>query len=674
MEYSQRHKRRLIQMFNSDTNPPPPPINLNEPEPTTSRSYQPENTNLSLGSAEFVNVQSPRQSPHLTPSSEFSEDGSGYSSEHGADYSSIGSDKNESFDLGDFPDNMDPSFDADIEIIETIPTFTEQMAEWVKNSRINRNDCNSLLTIIHNNGFEQMPVTRATLLATPKTKINIKTVSPGQYFHYGISKHFLNRTYPTITEDDVEIKLDIGVDGLKVYKCSKITLWPILGVVVCPKRKYLPFLIGCYYGTTQPNSFDQFLEDFAVEYMALKESGIFVPSINKHLAISIRCFCADAPARADLAGVMHHNGYKGCSKCDETREEGSESVHTTKIGELRTDESFRNRTHLLHHHEQYHLMRTTLETIGIQMVSQIPIDPMHLLDLGLGKKLIGFFNEAKFTHIKCEDISQRLSDFVKPNTPSEFSRTCQPLQDLSVWKATDFRQFLCYSGMVVLKDKLEENVYYHFLLLCCAYRLLSQENCKENVETAQKLLETFVELFPSVYGPETIVYNVHMLLHISACVTQFGSFDSFSCYKFENFMQYIKKDIRSPTNILQQVYNRMKEEERFPTNRKYKFDEFSLSSKNMADSFCYIGDTPIKIVKINVESNSVSGHRCLNINSFFEAPLNSRNCLGIVTYTLLDANVEIFRYSDVKYKFFRIPFNDLFVLIPILHQTFTKFG
>lgn len=51
-----------------------------------------------------------------------------------------------------------------------------------------------------------MPVTQATLLATPNTTINIRTVSPGQYFHYGIEKHFLNRAYPTITEDDVKIK------------------------------------------------------------------------------------------------------------------------------------------------------------------------------------------------------------------------------------------------------------------------------------------------------------------------------------------------------------------------------------------------------------------------------------------------------------------------------------
>lgn len=661
MEYSSRHKRRLIQKFNSENNLPPP--NLNEPEPSTSTATrnQPEYNNLSLDIEPFVNVPS----PHSTPTSEYSQN----SSDRYMD-----SNQNASFEFDDFPDNVNLSFDADIEIIETIPTFTEQMAVWVKNSKITRNDCNSLLTIIHNNGFEQMPLTRATLLATPKAKIDIKTVSPGQYFHYGIAKHFLNRTYPTITEDDVEIKLDIGVDGLNVYKCSKITLWPILGVVVCPKRKFLPFLIGCYYGTAQPDSFDQFLEDFAIEFMTLKESGVFVPSINKHLSVSIRCFCADAPARAHLAGVLGHNACKGCSKCDEIRDENAESAHTTKMGVLRTDESFRNRTHLEHHHEKYRSNQTTLESIGINMVSQIPIDPMHLLDLGLGKKLITFFNEAKYTHINCDEISKSLSEKVKPNTPLEFSRTCKPLDDVSVWKATDFRQFLCYSGMVVLKDKLEENVYYHYLLLSCAYRLLSQENCTENVETAQKLLEKFVELFPSVYGPKNIVYNVHMLLHLSACVTQFGTLDSFSCYKFENFMQYIKKDIRSPTNILQQVYNRMKEEEKFPTKRTYKFDEFSLSSRSMSDSFCNIGGIPIKIVKIIVETDHVAGYRCLNINSFFEAPLNSQVCLGIVTYTLLDTNIETFKYSDVKYKFFRIPFNELFVLIPILHQTFTKFG
>lgn len=118
----------------------------------------------------------------------------------------------------------------------------------------------------------------------------------------------------------------------------------------------------------------------------------------------------------------------------------------------------------------------------------------------------------------------------------------------------------------------------------------------------------------------------------------------------------------------------MKEDDKFPAMRKYKFDEFSLSSRNMADSFCDISGIPIKIAKIDVERNVISGYRCLNINSFFEAPLNSRTDLSIVTYTLLGTNIEKFKYSDVKHKFFRIPFNELFVLIPILHHTFTKFG
>lgn len=33
-------------------------------------------------------------------------------------------------------------------------------------------------------------------------------------------------------------------------------------------------------------------------------------------------------------------------------------------------------------------MPTELESIGVSMVIQFPIDPMHLIDLGVGKKIL----------------------------------------------------------------------------------------------------------------------------------------------------------------------------------------------------------------------------------------------------------------------------------------------
>ena len=62
--------------------------------------------------------------------------------------------------------------------------------------------------------------------------------------------------------------------------------------------------------------------------------------------------------------------------------------------------------------------------------------------------------------------------------PSEFQRTTRSLGEIGHWKATEYRLFLLYCGIVVLKDILPENLYQHFSLFAIASRLLS---CKRNV-------------------------------------------------------------------------------------------------------------------------------------------------------------------------------------------------
>lgn len=192
-----------------------------------------------------------------------------------------------------------------------------------------------------------------------------------------------------------------------------------------------------------------------------------------------------------------------------------------------------------------------------------------------------------------------------------------------------------------------------------------------------------MENYPSIYGLNNLVYNVHVLLHLAECVSQFGCLDSFSCYKFENFIQSLKKTIKKPTEVLQQLFKRKTEDElirgevtKEETNGK--FGEFNVSTKDK-DSFCLVQieevKIPVKILSISTINGMkiVTAVRCANICSFFTEPLDSASALGIVKYSHLNSLVEQFNFSDIDYKYFRIPYNDVFVLIPILHQTFTKF-
>lgn len=101
-------------------------------------------------------------------------------------------------------------------------------------------------------------------------------------------------------------------------------------------------------------------------------------------------------------------------------------------------------------------------------------------------------------------------------------------------------------------------MYEHFLKLSCACRILSCEvKCIENAELANTWLVNFVKSFATYYGELNLSYNVHNLLHLSGCVKQFGYLQSFSCYKFVNYMQ---KKVKKPSQILHQIFHRIQEE------------------------------------------------------------------------------------------------------------------
>lgn len=70
------------------------------------------------------------------------------------------------------------------------------------------------------------------------------------------------------------------------------------------------------------------------------------------------------------------------------------------------------------------------------------------------------------------------------------------------------------------------------------------------------MIQNFEQIFPELYGRSSVTYNVHNLLHITDCVYEFGDLNNISAYNFENFMQKIKRNIKMPKHLCQQIYNK----------------------------------------------------------------------------------------------------------------------
>lgn len=412
----------------------------------------------------------------------------------------------------------------------------------------------------------------------------------------------------------------------------------------------------------------------------------------------------DSPARADFCKIMSHGSYQGCPCCKWTERVGGQRkkkstnaantgkiddpypgkvVYSERIGfALRTDQTFADRVHPEHHKPNFRTKKSALELLGFKMISQFPLDPMHVIDLGAVLKmlelLIQMQNRAGHV-IDIAQISERILAFRK-HRPSDFAKDVRSLDYLRFFKATELRQFLLYGSIVFLKDLVDDHIYEHWLLLHVATRLLSSDSLTDdNIDTAEILLKRFVEQYPEVYGVNTVSYVIHVLIHIPYFSRLYGPLDSFSCYKFENFIQKLKSYIGNAHVVLQQIFNRMEEEEMY-NSESYTIPSFNQTeiSCNDNDSFvAFMKDnktTPYKVVSIYEKESDkyFAARRCLNIKNFYTSPMDSSD-IGEVTYDALDSEIDHFKSSDVVHKYCRVPYKNLFVLIPILHTAFRSF-
>ena len=79
-----------------------------------------------------------------------------------------------------------------------------------------------------------------------------------------------------------------------------------------------------------------------------------------------------------------HNGYFGYPRCiDEGDYLDHRMCFLSTKSSLRSDESF-----LLRKNKEHHTRDSPFEKIGLKMISQFPLDVMHLRDLGVTKKLL----------------------------------------------------------------------------------------------------------------------------------------------------------------------------------------------------------------------------------------------------------------------------------------------
>lgn len=203
----------------------------------------------------------------------------------------------------------------------------------------------------------------------------------------------------------------------------------------------------------------------------------------------------------------------------------------------RTDNDFKDKKD-----EDYHVVLTVLENISnLGLVTNVPLDYMHLVCLGVVRKLlylwVGRDLRVRLQSCKVNEVSSFLES-LRRWIPQEFVRKPRSLTFVRQWKATEQRQFLLYTGPVVLSKVLPHKLFANFMTLSVAIRIVCSEKLLQScLDYAEELLRHFVISFSILYGDYQVSHNVHGLIHLCGDVINFGALDNFSVFRFENYMQ-----------------------------------------------------------------------------------------------------------------------------------------
>ncbi|XP_025262237.1 uncharacterized protein LOC112637231 [Camponotus floridanus] len=212
------------------------------------------------------------------------------------------------------------------------------------------------------------------------------------------------------SEDDTDIPstilFDFSTDGANIYKNVQYDIYPIqFRIFNIPDRS--PMIAGLYAGKKKPANFADFLEDFNEELLDLIREGICYK--NRIIKLKVRCFIADTPARADCLNIVGHTGFNSCHKCKipcERRKTDSSVIFKGENYPARNDNDFRQLKNPEHHRG-----KSALDSLPLGPVSQTPHDYMHLVCLGLMKKIFEALIEGKFQSKKLSpDVILRISD------------------------------------------------------------------------------------------------------------------------------------------------------------------------------------------------------------------------------------------------------------------------
>ncbi|KAK3932964.1 Halomucin [Frankliniella fusca] len=367
-------------------------------------------------------------------------------------------------------------------------------------------------------------------------------------------------------------------DGVSIFKSSSFSIWPLCLVIneLPYKMRTLPeniLLVGLWFGKGKPSP-NVFLKPLQKNMKTFTQDGHTFKLPDNSLVLvkgKILCGTCDLPAKCNFLLFKQFNSYFGCPKC--MIEGGRAAVNNSTVQVYPYSANIQQRTH----EETVQYAREALEerknnkdasvygvkgpSLLLKLVPDIikctAIDIMHGVFLGVCKMLMKLWFSSTYSTMpwSIHHLTGILDEKLKKiKSPSFVQRAPRQLKDMKFWKASEYKLFLLYYSVPLLKNVLSEVYLKHHCLLVSAISLLSQDSISlAQVQTASKLLMSYVSDFARLYALRFLGMNVHQLIHLSDQVLDLGPLWVYNCAFLENYNGKINKFFHGTQHVAMQI-------------------------------------------------------------------------------------------------------------------------
>ncbi|KAL7290610.1 hypothetical protein TKK_0015372 [Trichogramma kaykai] len=207
---------------------------------------------------------------------------------------------------------------------------------------------------------------------------------------------------------------------------------------------------------------------------------------------------------------------------------------------------------------------------NFDIVWDLPPDYMRGTLLGVTKQLWNKWLSAFISKDNFQIIVKRM---LHVKLCGDIRQSIRSLEFAGKYKATEWRTWLLFLSLPVMKGILDEERFQSYCLFVDSIYCLLTESIKENdLNRVEYNLLKFAGECEQNYDPAFITFNVHSLTHYRYAVEDTGPLWTTSAFPFENGIFLFMKEINAPNGCLGQIAKKWL--------RRNEFENFLSQQKN----------------------------------------------------------------------------------------------